>query len=266
MRTVSKAAGGMIGVLALAAGATASSIEYGYDDGVMNTAVGPPSSFPSDPEMLWGNYFYAEEGGEVITEVSFALGPNFAEDREVGIAIMDDPDDDEDPGNAVLLTQTEVVPEHLGGSEFNHVEVEPTEVEGGFFVAIYAWAEAGIDRPAAQDWTGPDGYSWLLYNPVEQGVDFDDLAGNAFFERLDNVAGAFPGVWMIRATGVPANGEECPADLTGDGTVGGADLGSLLAEWGDCADPDDCPADLTGDGTVGGADLGSLLAEWGGCP
>ncbi len=53
-----------------------------------------------------------------------------------------------------------------------------------------------------------------------------------------------------------------PADLTGDGTVGGADLGILLSEWGECADPDDCPADLNGDGTVGGADLGILLSEW----
>ncbi len=62
-----------------------------------------------------------------------------------------------------------------------------------------------------------------------------------------------------------AKAPDCPADLTGDGMVGGADLGVLLSEWGDCADPDDCPADLTGDGSVGGADLGVLLSEWGDC-
>ncbi len=60
-------------------------------------------------------------------------------------------------------------------------------------------------------------------------------------------------------------GPDCPADLTGDGSIGGADLGVLLSAWGDCSDPGDCPADLTGDGSVGGADLGVLLSEWGNC-
>lgn len=56
---------------------------------------------------------------------------------------------------------------------------------------------------------------------------------------------------------------DCPEDLTGDGCVGGADMGILLSAWG--VNP--ChPADLNGDGTVGGADLGTLTAAWGPCP
>jgi len=58
-------------------------------------------------------------------------------------------------------------------------------------------------------------------------------------------------------------GTPCPADLTGDGIVGGADLGQLLNAWGSCPG---CPADLTGDGIVNGADLGALLNAWGACP
>lgn len=53
---------------------------------------------------------------------------------------------------------------------------------------------------------------------------------------------------------------ECPADLNGDGTVSGADIGLLLASWGQGG-----PADLDGDGTVGGADIGLVLAAWGAC-
>ncbi len=56
--------------------------------------------------------------------------------------------------------------------------------------------------------------------------------------------------------------ESIVGDLTGDGTVGGADLGILLSEWGPCDDCDDCPADLTGNCSVGGADLGVLLSNW----
>ncbi len=70
---------------------------------------------------------------------------------------------------------------------------------------------------------------------------------------------------IIPADGDPQPCPDCPGDLTGDGMVGGADLGVLLSEWGDCLDPDDCPADLDGDGAVGGADLGILLSAWGEC-
>jgi hypothetical protein len=51
----------------------------------------------------------------------------------------------------------------------------------------------------------------------------------------------------------------CDADLSGDVTVDGADLGILLGAWGTSA------ADLTGDGVTDGADLGVLLGAWGVC-
>lgn len=56
----------------------------------------------------------------------------------------------------------------------------------------------------------------------------------------------------------------CPADLTGDGVVNGADLAALLGAWDPCSGS--CPADLTGDGVVNGADLAALLGAWGNCP
>ncbi|MCA9285768.1 MAG: hypothetical protein KDA22_11160 [Phycisphaerales bacterium] len=52
--------------------------------------------------------------------------------------------------------------------------------------------------------------------------------------------------------------ERCQsADLDCDGSVDGADLGALLAQWGTPGN-----ADLDGSGIVDGADLGSLLAAW----
>jgi hypothetical protein len=52
----------------------------------------------------------------------------------------------------------------------------------------------------------------------------------------------------------------CPADLTDDGAIDGADLGLLLGAWGSAQ------GDLTGDGVTDGADLGLLLGAWGACP
>lgn len=59
----------------------------------------------------------------------------------------------------------------------------------------------------------------------------------------------------------------CPADITGDRTVDGADLGALLGAWGACpGGAAGCTGDLDRNGLVNGADLGVLLGAWGPCP
>jgi hypothetical protein len=55
----------------------------------------------------------------------------------------------------------------------------------------------------------------------------------------------------------------CPGDLDHDATVGGADIGLLLSNWGPCGGA--CLYDLNGDGKVNGGDLGLLLSNWGPC-
>lgn len=54
----------------------------------------------------------------------------------------------------------------------------------------------------------------------------------------------------------------CPADLTGDLQVNGADLGILLGAFGTSNEQ----ADIDGNGQVDGADLGLMLGSWGECP
>jgi hypothetical protein len=54
------------------------------------------------------------------------------------------------------------------------------------------------------------------------------------------------------------------ADLNGDGSVNGSDLGILLGNWGPTPPGSGIAlGDLNRDGIVDGADLGRLLAQWG---
>lgn len=53
----------------------------------------------------------------------------------------------------------------------------------------------------------------------------------------------------------------CPADVTEDGVVDGADLATLLGNWAG-----DGVGDLDRSGAVDGADLATLLGAWGACP
>jgi hypothetical protein len=55
-----------------------------------------------------------------------------------------------------------------------------------------------------------------------------------------------------------------PADLNNDGTVDGADLGTLVSSWGPAGIGPN-RADINGNGMVDGADLGILLINWGPC-
>ena len=97
---------------------------------------------------------------------------------------------------------------------------------------------------------------------VAIGIERDALRGGALAmtaSMLDAVTGeSWAGVYVSALATVPG----CAADLDGDGSVSGADLGLLLAQWG-CVGK--CSADIDGDGAVGGSDLGILLALWGPC-
>jgi hypothetical protein len=68
---------------------------------------------------------------------------------------------------------------------------------------------------------------------------------------------AWRGVWLY----IPAAAPSCPADLSGDGTVGPADLAQLLNSWGSPKSA----ADIDGDGAVNAQDLAAMLAAWGDC-
>jgi hypothetical protein len=105
--------------------------------------------------------------------------------------------------------------------------------------------------------------------------NYADKAGGGIKTRFGSPPIALGGVTVCDNTHDQINGPFidlgendlclCPGDLSGDGTVGGADLGVLLALWGPCTSAD-CPPDLNGDGLINGADLGLLLGHWGPCP
>ncbi len=99
-------------------------------------------------------------------------------------------------------------------------------------------------------------------------VQFEAVCGETYFIQIgvySNGAGTY-GIGELAIScdgGKPCETPGNPADLDGDGIVGGADLAILLSAWGDCGNCAACVADLTGDCTVGGADLSVLLSAWG---
>jgi hypothetical protein len=89
-------------------------------------------------------------------------------------------------------------------------------------------------------------------------VTFDVVEGEQYLLRIGSESGATGAGDAL----ITCNEPPCPADLTGDGDVGPADLANLLAAWQ--TDPGG-PPDFDRSGSVGPEDLATLLAQWGPC-
>lgn len=112
------------------------------------------------------------------------------------------------------------------------------------------------------------GYNWWLHNPGGEVLSmFAGEDSSTHFVLSDapafKVNGAELTIELLSgeswSTAVPGVEWDIPADFNGDGVVDGADMGLLIAEWGQVLSF----GDLNGDGVVNGGDVGMLLAYWG---
>ena len=123
-------------------------------------------------------------------------------------------------------------------------------------------AETRIHLFSPQDQTGsgnPQLDQVRLYDGDCNGdgvADLDQISDGT----LEDIDGSFVPDCCENGTDCAA----CPGNLTKDDQVNAADLGILLAVWGDASQFP--AADLNKDGNVDAADLGLLLGNWGVCP
>ena len=181
---------------------------YQLDDGSRETAVG--NNAIGNPPVAWLNAFAAPPGGDSIFQVSVMFGGPAAGNQAlfghvVDIVVWDDPNGDGNPTDAsVLAMQTHNIVAHDGGA-FDIIElVAPVPVVGGFFVGVYAdFSDITNVFPRALDEdTLIPGTSWVVRDAG--GLDLDDLGSANFLASTDQTN--FPGVFMIRANGIPEPG------------------------------------------------------------
>lgn len=248
-------------LLALAAACpmAGAQVQYVLDTGVNTGNIGP-STF--DANVTWLNAFDTQPGGEVINTISVSFGGIEDNDGNIGsdlvtLAILLDPNDDYDPTDAQLIATTTGTWKEVGYSNFIDFPIEPTRVEGVFFVAVMMDV---LERanPASIDSHAPSAgtLSWYFYNPEP---NLDDLGSSPYILRMSQ--GPFPGAWMIRATG--GADAPCGADLNNDGVLNFFDVSAFLSAFA-AQEP---PADLNNDGVYNFFDVSTFLSLFAqGCP
>lgn len=90
-------------------------------------------------------------------------------------------------------------------------------------------------------------YGWGFDDPLDPGFQ----PSNYFFAN-----------YCVQG---PSTQTQCPADVTGDGVVDGADIAAILNEFGSAL-AGFTPIDINSDGVIDGADLAVLLNAFGPCP
>lgn len=173
---------------------------------------------------------------------------------------------------ATTWTAAEALAQSVGG----HLASIRSQAENDFIHSTFG-NFAGVDRrlwigfndrDLEGQWVWSDGSEpgYTNWNPGEPnnsgGIEHyaEMLGSNGRWNDIADSGSGFPHLAVIRLGEGGPGPSDCPADLDGDGFVGGSDLGILLASWGVGT-----AADLDGDGFVGGSDLGILLASWGLC-
>jgi len=175
-------------------------VTYSYDDGVSEEVLGGGPPQPAD--LWWVQGFTAQPGCDIITSIEIAYG-RVASGRPVQLLLYEDPTDDLDPTDAVLLTSVSTTVMQPDADQFISVPIPPTSVSGDFFVGALMWNNLK-ERPLALDETSSKRALWVaentnginLINPanVNASVTFGPVLADSI---------GFPGNALLRATAVP---------------------------------------------------------------
>jgi hypothetical protein len=159
--------------------------------------------------------------------------------------------------NSIVWNNTSI---NLNGNQIDGGSLQVTDsiVEGGFS----GINNADVDPQFVDAANG--NYALLAGSPAIDSGDSTLLPSDVTTDLLgqDRIVDGNHDLVPVVDRGAIENQPACPIDLDGDGSIGAADLASLLSSWG--SNPGH-PADLDGNGLVNAADLANMLSHWGAC-
>ena len=184
-------------------GVPATAGTYSKDDGVSENDLGGGPPHPAD--LWWAQGFTVQPGCELITSIEIAFG-NMPDGLNVQLLLYDDPTNDLNPSDAVLLTSTLTTSMFSNTDTFVSVPITPTTVSGDFFVGALT-SNTSTQFPLALDQTMSAMSLWVAENTNGVGtIDPMNVGGTSTFGPALADSVGFPGNALIRATGVPEPG------------------------------------------------------------
>jgi hypothetical protein len=150
-------------------------------------------------------------GYDLITEVQVAYGfpanPGFGvpDGTAATVCVWEDPTDDGDPVDAVLLVQQATTVQNGDSNFLNSVPIPAVTVQGSFFVGVFLFHTANR-FPASRDTATPSSGRAFFVGTTTLGGTFDPAhlasVGHTQIFSLDTASGgSLSSVWRVRALG-----------------------------------------------------------------
>ncbi len=169
-----------------------------YDDGSSENSIG----LTAGGEFLWLNPFGSIGAQTLVTSVSAAYGtPLFpgagpAVGTPVNVCVYDDPNDDGDPTDAVLISITAAVVGNVDNDVLDTYAVPSAVLNGRFFVGVALIHPAG-QFPAALDSAYCGSAQTWGVGSTTAPFDYNVLTNNSF--PPISISGIFGGICLVRA-------------------------------------------------------------------
>jgi hypothetical protein len=159
--------------------------------------------------------FDAIGGADTIATISVAYGtllfPGGAPPNGTvaTVAVWEDPNDDGNPSDCVLLTQQATTIQNVDTDLLNPVAVTPVTVSGVYFVGVFCPALMGpvaqSEFPSSLDLgSASNGRTWAVAQNPQAGFDPANIGNPAYtipLTDMGTVGPNFNGVWLLRAEG-----------------------------------------------------------------
>lgn len=183
--------------------------EYQQHQGPANGQLG----LTSGGHLVWIMGYNAQAGFETLTHVNAAIGGDPAAGgnglatallgQTLHVYVWDDPNNDGNPTDGVLLSQGSGTITNVINSMLNRIAIPNTNVSGRFFIGASVAHIAG-EFPAARDTGTPSGgNAWVTGNSTST-YDPNTVAGSIGLFEMSQIG--FDSSFLLTASAIPAPG------------------------------------------------------------
>lgn len=179
-------------------GAALASNQYQYDDGLPNSGL----SFGIAADFCWLQWFQTVGTSDTITSVQvMTTGTQLPVGHPITVCVWEDPNDDADPYDAVLVGSfTGTVPAAPPGGFANFTLNAPAQVHGKFFVGAFTTVLNSESVGLLDYNSGLSQRAWFCYDYSVGQFDPTQI-GNYSPSHIELLGAGIHGVFMLRATG-----------------------------------------------------------------
>lgn len=171
---------------------------YTLDDGLPNTWL--TYGIPAD--YCWFQSFTTVGTSDVITNVQLMFDPlSIPAGTPIRVCVWEDPNDDGDPGDAILVGQRAGTVPNVASPVFTtYTMLNPPTVHHGFFVGAFVSTDGSFGSIAPVDYNSP--LSGRAYFATD-GVGMFDPAtlSSSFYNHIEVIGAEIHGVFVLRAEG-----------------------------------------------------------------